>query len=417
MAMKTQVAIVGGGPAGTASAIFLADAGIESLIIEKEPFPRFHIGESMTGWAAERLRKLGLEEQMVAHGFPIKYAGSVYGSNGAGKFDVPVSARVSGQERRTVPTWQVKRSVFDKLLLDTAIERGAGHMLGSVGKPDLDGDGKIEALNIQLPDGTQERVEADVVIDASGRSTWLSSSGLTGPKLKGNYAGQVALYSHVKGAIRNPGEEEGNTLLFFKETDYWSWFIPVDPETVSIGIVVPSEYFRTRREKKDVFFKRELLELNPNLTERVGGVDIGEVTATANFSYSVQDFTGPNYLCVGDAHRFIDPFFSFGIHLAMSEAEKATETIGSYLASDRTDPKPFSGYQTVCDRGMDVLEDLIDSFWVNPLGWGYMLHYTPLGSDMLDILGGMIYEDTVSEGLATMRRMKAKSSDLVAANA
>lgn len=414
MSLRTDVVIVGAGPAGSGSAIFLADHGISSVIVEKEQFPRFHVGESMTGWAAEKLRSLGLAEAMEGNGFPVKYAGTVYGTSGAGKFDVPVSARTAGEERREVPTWQVHRGRFDQLLLETATDRGADFVQGEATQPLIDDTGKVCGVKVTA-DGLQEDIMADVVIDASGRTAWLSRQGLTGKKGRGNYANQIAVFSHVKGAVRNPGDANGNTLLFYQQTDYWAWFIPLDAEVVSIGIVVPTSYFSSKKESKEDFFLRELRELNPDLAARTVDIEFVEaIHATANFSYAIEEFTGPGYLCVGDAHRFIDPFFSFGIHLALSEGEKAAEFIAGYLDGVGRDlDNPFAEYQTICDRGMDVVQDLIDAFWNNPLGWGYLLHYTEHGSDLLDIFGGMIYEEEPSPGLLIMRRMNEKANGRV----
>ncbi|MGH8923037.1 MAG: NAD(P)/FAD-dependent oxidoreductase [Acidimicrobiia bacterium] len=415
--MKTQVAIVGGGPAGSASSLYLSQLGISSVIVEEERFPRFHVGESMTGWAAERLRDFGFAEDMNRHRFPVKYGGTVY-PMGAASFFVPTSTRVTGTERREVPTWQVRRSNFDQMLLEAAIEKGAEFLPGTATDPIMNEKGAVSGVHVAIPNQTSEDIRAEVVIDASGRSTWLSRVGLTGKKYRGNYANQIAVYSHVTGAIRNPGSEEGNTLLFYKKTNHWAWFIPVDPEVVSIGVVVPTEYYRSRKESKEQFFARELSELNPNLTERLGDIElVEEVHATANFSYQIEAFTGPGYLCVGDSHRFIDPFFSFGIHLALSEAEKAAGVIGQYLDGElRNSAQPFSNFERLCDRGMDTVQDLIDAFWNNPLGWGYMLHYTNYGGDMLDIFGGMIYDDEPSPGLEAMRRINRKARAEAAAS-
>lgn len=409
--MKTQVVIVGGGPAGSASSLFLGRKGIESVIVEEEKFPRFHVGESMTGWAAEKLRTFGFTEEMNKRRFPVKYGGTVY-PKGAASFFVPTSTRVSGSERREVPTWQVRRSDFDKMLLETALARGANFVPGQATEPLLAEDGAMRGVKVSTNDGNTEAIEAEVVIDASGRKTWLSRLGLTGEKHRGTYGNQIAIFSHMRGAIRNPGKDEGNTLLFYQQVNHWAWFIPIDPEVVSIGIVTPSDYYRSRKESKEQFFARELLELNPNLAERVTDIELVEaVHATANFSYQIEGFTGPGYLCVGDSHRFIDPFFSFGIHLALSEGEKAAGFIGDYLDGVYRDrPNPFDEYEMLCDRGMDAVQDLIDAFWNNPLGWGYMLHYTDYGGDMLDIFGGMIYEDEPSPGLQALRRINQKAT-------
>ena len=408
--MRTQVAIIGGGPGGAASALFLGERGIDSIIIEAASFPRFHIGESMTGWVAEKIRGWGLESAMKENRFPIKRAGTVYGSSGLNRYDVPITARVAGTERRQVETWQVRRSVFDKMLLDVAVERGARLVHGKAIEPIFDDEGAVSGVTVQMASGHTTTIEAGAIIDASGRKTWLSSLGIAGKKERGGYESQIAVFSHVKGAVRNGEFEEGNTLLFYREVDHWSWFIPVDDETVSIGIVTPASYYKSMKETKEDFFARECRELNPNLAERLADVELVEpVTATANFSYKIPEFTGKGWLCVGDAHRFIDPFFSFGIHLALSEAEKAAEYMASYLAGELDDADPFAAYAGICERGMDTVQTLMDSFWANPLGWGYMLHYTDHGGDVLDMFGGRIYEEEPLRALVSMREMVARS--------
>lgn len=409
--MRTQVAIVGGGPGGAASALFLGEKGIDSIIVEAESFPRFHIGESMTGWVAETVRKWGLGDAMLEHQFPVKLAGTVYGTSGANRYDVPITASMGGAKRRQVRTWQVKRSAFDKMLLDTARERGAGYVHGKALEPIFDDAGAVKGLTVRTADGEQLTIEADAIIDASGRKTWLSGLGIAAKKERGGYENQIAVFSHLKGVVRNDGEEEGNTLLFYREVDHWAWLIPVDPEVVSLGIVTPVSYYKSRKETKEEFFYRELREMNPNLAERVRGIELVEpVYATANFSYRIPQFTGKGWLCVGDAHRFIDPFFSFGIHLALAEAEKAAAYMADYLDGklDGLDD-PFEGYAEICERGMDTVQTLMDSFWANPLGWGYLLHYTEYGSDLLDIFGGRIYEEEPLPGLVKMRRIVAKA--------
>lgn len=412
------MAIVGGGPGGAASALFLGERGIDATIIEAEAFPRFHIGESMTGWVAEKIRGWGLEQAMKDQQFPIKRAGTVYGTSGDNRYDVPITARVAGTERRQVETWQVRRSVFDKMFLDTAVDRGAKLVHGKAVEPLFHDDGSVSGVTVKLASGETETIEADAIIDASGRKTWMSGLGHAGRKERGGYENQIAVFGHVNGAIRNGENEEGNTLLFYKEVDHWSWFIPVGPETVSIGIVTPASYYKSKQETKEAFFERECRELNPDLARRLENVELVEpVTASSNFSYKIPEFTGKGWLCVGDAHRFIDPFFSFGIHLALAEAEKAAEFMEQYLEGNLNTEDPFAPYAAICERGMDTVQTLMDSFWANPLGWGYMLHYTEHGGDVLDMFGGRIYDEEPLPALVSMRNMVARSDrGLVAAS-
>ena len=130
--MKTDVAIVGGGPGGSACAMFLQQAGVSSTIIEKAEFPRYHIGESMTGECGNALRTLGLEAEMVGRGYPVKWGVSVFGTSGKNRFYVPVKGRRGNGELFDASTWQVRRSEFDEMMLNTARARGAEFIQGQV---------------------------------------------------------------------------------------------------------------------------------------------------------------------------------------------------------------------------------------------------------------------------------------------
>ena len=145
--MKSSVVIVGGGPAGSAAAMFLKMQGIDSLIVERATFPRYHIGESTTGECGASIRALGLEEEMGRRGFPVKRAAAIFGSGGY-KWDLPVAGRDKDWNLFPQFTWQVRRAEFDKLLLDTAVERGAGLVEGEAVRPLLGDDGAVLPNNV-----------------------------------------------------------------------------------------------------------------------------------------------------------------------------------------------------------------------------------------------------------------------------
>src|SRR6185295_18443768 len=121
--MKIDVLILGGGPGGAAAAMFLLREGITPVILEQEEFPRFHIGESLTGEAAQVLRRLGLEKAMGEN--PVKHGVVVYGANATTTWYVPVSSRDEEWKLYNNTTWQVRRSEFDKMMLNEALNRGA----------------------------------------------------------------------------------------------------------------------------------------------------------------------------------------------------------------------------------------------------------------------------------------------------
>jgi FADH2-dependent halogenase len=403
---KHEVIIVGGGPAGAVSALYLLRAGVRPLIVEKERFPRYHIGESLTGEAGLSLRDLGLEPAMHASRSPVKYGVNVYGPGGKNSFWVPVKKRDENNKLQSATTWQVRRSSFDQILLDAALARGAELLPCRAIAPLVD-DTCVHGIRIRTPQGATEDLSAEVVVDASGQSTFLASTGApTGEKGRGNYDKQVAVFSQVVDAVRDPGEAAGNTLIFYQQKHYWAWFIPLDDEVVSVGVVVPGEYFNTQRLSRHDFLQQELRTLNPELSRRLPNLTfVEDVYSASNYSYHIKQFTGKGFLCVGDSHRFIDPIFSFGVNFAMKEAQLAASAIGQYLAgAGRDADNPFVEYQARCDRGQDIIQDLVDVFWEHPLRFVVLVHHRhPEG--MIDLFAGRIFSDDVleSEALQALR--------------
>ncbi len=407
--MKTDVAIVGGGPGGTASALFLAQAGIKSTIIEKESFPRYHIGESLTGECGCCLRLLGLEEEMKKQRHPVKYGVKVYGPGGKNAFYIPVMDRSPEGDIFDSSTWQVRRSNFDQMLLDTAASRGATLIHGQAIAPLLAEDGAVRGVRVRTAEGSIEEIESEVLIDASGQATFLCSAGVTSKPERGNYDKQIAIFSQVDGAIRDPGKKRDDTLIFYRQKNHWAWFIPLDEEVVSVGVTVPSDYFLAQKESKHDFLMRELHALNPELTRRLPEIGLTEeVRAISNYSYHIKEFTGPGYLCVGDSHRFIDPIFSFGVYFSVKEGQHAAKAIAAYLEGKHRDKvNPFAEYQRRCDQGQDVIQSLIDAFWDHPFAFAFFVHSRYV-EDFIDIFSGRIYTGNISPGLAAIHKINAQ---------
>ena len=190
---KRQVIIIGGGPGGAATALYLIQAGIKPLIIERQSFPRFHIGESLSGECGNSIRKLELDAELLAQNYPIKYGVNVYNPNGI-PFWVEVKKRCP-ETNALVPnwTWSVTRSSFDKILLDAARSRGAEYMECEAVKP-LQEKGRVMGLQIRTDAGALENLYCDVLVDCSGQATFLANRGVTGPKTKGGYANQVGIF-------------------------------------------------------------------------------------------------------------------------------------------------------------------------------------------------------------------------------
>jgi flavin-dependent dehydrogenase len=395
--MKTDVLIVGGGPAGATAAMCLINEGLRPVIVEAETFPRYHIGESMTGEAGQMMRGLGLESEMIRRQYPVKCGVKVYGKSATGSWYVPVCGRDQNGQLLDWETWQVRRSDFDKMMLDTALARGATLVHGKAIHPVLL-NGAVKGARVRMRDGREQIIESEMLLDCSGQATWLANlGGVTGPKYLGAYDKQIAIFSQVRGAVRDQGtardQRKDNTLIFYQQKYHWAWFIPIDHEVVSVGVVVPSAYFQDKRESKGDFLLRELHELHPELRRRLPAIDLVEdVHVIPNYSYQVKNFCGNGFICIGDAHRFIDPIFSFGITMAVREARLAAPVVRAWLeGKGREQSNPFSGHQLFCEKGLDVLEDMLDTFWEHPFAFSVCVHdrYRDL---LTDVFAGRVYE-------------------------
>ena len=420
--MKTDVLIVGGVPAGSASAMNLLREGITPLIVEAEEFPRYHIGESMTGACGKAVRDLGLEDEMYRRGYPTKQGVKVFGQSAKGTWFVPVTGRDKDWKLFNCDTWQVRRSDYDTMALKEAEKRGAKILRGKAVAPVVV-DGQVVGADVRMDDGGVQRIGSDVLLDCSGQATWLANlGGVTGPKYLGAYDKQIAIFSQVSGALRdesldktaNREQHRDNTLIFYQKKYHWSWFIPLDTEIVSVGVVVPAAYFLGKKESLRDFYIRELQELHPELKRRTEGrLLVEDVHVIPNYSYQVKAFCGKGFMCIGDSHRFIDPIFSFGLTVALREAAFAAPVIRAYLnGTNRDQANPFAAHQLFCEKGIDILEDVLDAFWEHPLAFGWSVHakYTEY---MTDMFAGRIYETEhqPSVALHSFRKLLGRTAE------
>src|SRR5262249_36910708 len=143
-----------------------------------------------------------------------------------------------------------------------------------------------------------------------------------------------------------PSQGPGNTLIFYKVRDHWAWTIPIGGNLISIGVVAPASHFKKQGLSKEDYLRKEMMDLNPELTRRLTKTHfLEEVRSITSYSYSAADYAGKGFVCVGDSHQFTDPIFSFGVFLAVKEAEMASEAIIKHLGgTNGSHDNPFAEY-------------------------------------------------------------------------
>jgi len=183
---------------------------------------------------------------------------------------------------------------------------------------------------------------------------------------------------------------------------------------VSLGVVVPTATFQESGQTPDKFFRSALPGINPDLARRISDIQLVEkVHVIPNYSYQVRRFCGKGYICIGDAHRFIDPIFSFGISATLREAEFAVPHVLAYLeGKGRDQANPFAEHMLFCEKGTDNLEDMVDLFWEQPFAFAIFVHHR-CREEMIDAFAGRVYESEhqPSPSILKFRKMLKRTRD------
>jgi flavin-dependent dehydrogenase len=399
------VIIIGAGPAGSALAIHLLEHGRQPLIIEKDTFPRHHIGESLTGECRELLAELGLGTYMTSAGFPVKRGVSVSGESDESRFWVPVESLSADGSRIPATTWQVRRDEFDAKLLETAIERGAGFLRARCVGVNME-DGRVSGVELAGGVEVPKFLKARAVADCSGQQSLFAKLKLTSPKLRTGYENQVAFYAQLSRVDRDAAPNDGSTHIFYGKRHHWAWAIPLSDTITSVGVVLPKQSLGNEQRSVEEIFNAGLHNVNPELIARTQNAEIvSDIYSTTNYSYHIDEYTGPGYLCVGDSHKFLDPIFSFGVLISLQEAKLAAKALDDYLNDPASaGANPFGDYVHRVDRAQRVVEYIIRTFWDFPLAFLKLAHFTH-NSDIAEIFSGRLYSDAVDE-IAAVGLMK-----------
>ena len=393
-----DVLVVGGGPAGAATATLAAQKGRSVILLEKEQFPRFRIGESFmpaTWWSFERL---GVLEKLRNAGFTRKHSVQFYLKDG--RPTQPFYFSEIDPHESSV-TWQVDRATFDQLLLDHAAESGVEVHQGAPVKEILFEGERACGARVSLSGGKDTVVRAKVVVDASGQNSILARRlGLRryDARLKNS-----AIFTRYKGAVRDSGRDEGATLVMHTTNgDAWFWYIPLAGDVVSVGVVGPIDYLIKGRSGDPAKVFDEEVALCPGLVPRIRDREqASAMQVLRDFSYISDKIAGDGWILAGDAFGFLDPIYSSGVLLALKSAEFAADSIEEAFRADDFSASRLGRHGPRFVAGMEDLRRLVYAFYAPDFHFKSFLDRFPECRDGLtNLLVGNVFKQS-SDGLFT----------------
>jgi flavin-dependent dehydrogenase len=351
-----DVAVIGGGPAGSTLATLLTQSGLHVLLFEREQFPRFHVGESLLPANLPIFDRLGCHDTIRKMAFLVKPGATFYDEYEGRGGNTFTFAAIPYQ-----PTfaYNVVRAVFDHVLLQHAARTGATvccqHTVEHV---HFGADGVV--VQVRDPHGQVHTIQAQLLVDASGRTAFCGSRRGKREPLPG--LGRVALFAHFCGVHRDTTVPAGNIRIYLVR-DGWLWWIPFADGTDSIGCVLHARAAKERPGSLTALFEATLA-LSPRLAQGLAGARrLTPVHTAANFSYRVAPVVADRFVAIGDAAGFLDPIFSTGVFIAMRSAELAATTIQRAFQQQDFRRHRLQGYETQLRRGMAPFLAFIRHFY------------------------------------------------------
>ena len=384
-----DVIVIGAGPAGSTAAAILSECGRKVLILEKQKFPRYSVGESLLPYCYYPLQRIGALEKVQQAAFVKKY--SVQFASLEGQVSQPFYF-FEHLKQEAAQTWQVWRSDFDQILLDNAVEKGAMVMEETVAKRLLRRGERNVGVEVKASDGSTRSFYAPITIDCSGRDAfsvkrngWL----IRDPKLN-----KISIWTYYRGGLRDKGYDEGATTIAYLPEKGWFWYIPLRNDIVSVGITAEANYLY--REGKDIqkIFNREV-GVNRWISQHLEPAErIRDLRVTGEYSYRSRYCASDGLVLAGDAFAFLDPVFSSGVLLALSSGEAVGAAVEEALHAGDFSANRFKKYSTTLCDGIEAMRKLVYAFYDEAFSFGLIFQkYPDLRSDVTDCLIGNLFRN------------------------
>lgn len=352
-----DVVVVGGGPAGASTASMLAKRGRRVLVLERERFPRYHIGESLITGMLSVIEMLDLRERLHALGFERKYGISMVWGKEHGLWNLKF--KLAGPYEYS---YHVDRGEFDELLLTRAGELGATVLQEAVFRESIVEDDRVVGVRY-THEGQTHEARARLVVDASGQARAVArrfSDVKWHPDLK-----NLAVWGYFDNVNTLPEDQHGHILVERnKDQSGWFWGIPLAGNRLSAGFVAPIEDVKIERNDLAGFFSERLKE-----TEQMqqllgdGSKQVGEFRTARDWSYMSEDYVGNGWVTIGDASCFVDPLLSSGVCLGLLCSVPLAQGIDILLDDPSREKDLLQRYADGCRAFHQSLTDYVMFFY------------------------------------------------------
>lgn len=414
-----DVGIIGGGPAGSSMAAYLAKAGIDCVVLEREIFPRPHVGESLVPSSTRVFAEIDFLGRMEENGFIRKYGAAWTASTGSQirrtdweglEPDCAVDIRFQERDQPGVDqiyTYHVDRGKFDNLLLHHAHELGAKVYEGvSVKGVDFS---PRDHVRIAFGLGRRDaETTVRMVVDASGRRTLVGNQMRW--RIKDPVFDQYALHTWFQGYDRSVWARQAPLrdyifVHFMPVTNTWLWQIPITDSITSIGVVTQKKNFARSRESRDRFFW-DCIGSRTDIEENLrASVQLRPLKEEGDYSYAMRQITDDRLVLVGDAARFVDPIFSTGVSIALNSSRFASRDIIGAMETGDLSRRSFREFERTIQRGTRNWYNFISVYYrLNVLFTAFIID-PRYRLEVLKLLQGDVYDEEEPSVLARMREV------------
>jgi FAD-dependent halogenase len=426
MSERADVIVVGGGPAGSTVSSLVAMKGHKAVLLERERFPRYQIGESLLPATVHGVcRLLGVGDELEKAGFVRKRGGTFrWGAEPEPwTFDFATSPRFPGP---TSFAYQVERAKFDSILLSNARKQGVDVREASPVTAVIEEDGRVVGVRYRDENERDQEIRAAIVVDASGHTSGLHKH-MRGGRTFSPFFRNVALFGYFRGGKRLPAPNSGNILSVAFDLG-WFWYIPLSDQLTSVGAVIHQDAIdHVKGDQLKAY--TNLIARCPMIAEmlsdavRIEEGTYGQIRVRKDYSYAHTHFWQPGMVLIGDAACFVDPVFSSGVHLATYSGLLAARSINSLLSGELSEERVFDVFERRYRREYSVFYEFLTSFYQthrekDSYFWEAKQVTNSRADEELafiDLVGGLASEDEILDAHGLAEQLSRSAEELEAA--